>query len=314
MTLESFTVAPSHHAHAFMPSPAPSTALPDLLCHLDGALLPLNQAKVSVLDRGFIFGDGIYEVVPVYAGRLFGFASHMARLARSLQEVGIPNPHTPDAWHGIAQSLLAACPRAPSQTLYLQVTRGVAMREHTIPAGLTPTVFAMLTPMKPVPEEVRARGAACASAEDFRWKKAHIKSTSLLGAVLARQISAQVDATETVMFRDGQLSEASASNCWIARDGRVIGVTPDELVLRGVRYGVIEQLCREAGIPFTLRAITRDEVFAADELLLSSASKEVLAVTRLDGHPIGNGQPGPIYARLYALYQQAKARTDQETM
>lgn len=297
-----------------MTSTPSSPALPDQLCHLDGALLPLSQAKVSVLDRGFIFGDGIYEVVPVYAGRLFGFASHMARLDRSLQEVGIPNPHTPAGWHGIAQSLLAACPSAPSQALYLQVTRGVAMREHTIPAGLTPTVFAMLNPMKPVADELRARGAACVSAEDFRWKKAHIKSTSLLGAVLARQISAQVGALETVMFRDGLLSEASASNLWVVQHGRVSGVTPDELVLRGIRYGVIEQLCREAGIAFTLRAITREEVFAADELLLSSASKEVLAVTQLDGRPVGDGRPGPIYARLYALYQQAKARADKETM
>jgi D-alanine transaminase len=287
-----------------------SAALPDTLCHLDGVLLPLRDAKVSVLDRGFIFGDGIYEVVPVYGGRLFGFASHMARLARSLEEIGIPNPHSEAAWRGIAEQLLAACPPAPLQALYLQVTRGVAMREHTIPDGLTPTVFAMLTPLKPVPDAARAAGVACVTAEDFRWKKAHIKSTSLLGAVLARQISAQVGATETVMFRDGLLSEASASNVWIVQDGRLSGVTPDELVLRGIRYGVIEQLCREAGIAFSLRAIARDEVFAADEVLLSSASKEVLPVTQLDGRPVGNGRPGPIYTQLYALYQQAKARAE----
>jgi D-alanine transaminase len=287
-----------------------SAALPDTLCHLDGVLLPLRDAKVSVLDRGFIFGDGIYEVVPVYGGRLFGFASHMARLARSLAEIGIPNPHSEAAWRGIAEQLLAACPPAPLQALYLQVTRGVAMREHTIPDGLTPTVFAMLTPLKPVPDAARAAGVACVTAEDFRWKKAHIKSTSLLGAVLARQISAQVGATETVMFRDGLLSEASASNVWIVQDGRLSGVTPDELVLRGIRYGVIEQLCREAGIAFSLRAIARDEVFAADEVLLSSASKEVLPVTQLDGRPVGNGRPGPIYTQLYALYQQAKARAE----
>ncbi|CAN7347513.1 aminotransferase class IV [Pseudorhodoferax sp. LjRoot39] len=287
-----------------------SATLPDLLCHLDGALLPLRDAKVSVLDRGFIFGDDIYEVVPVYGGRLFGFAAHMARLACSLAEIGIPNPHDEATWRGIAEQLLAACPPAPLQALYLQVTRGVAMREHTIPDGLTPTVFAMLNPMKPVSDAARAAGVACVTAEDFRWKKAHIKSTSLLGAVLARQISAQVGATETVMFRDGLLSEASASNVWIVQDGRLSGVTPDELVLRGIRYGVIEQLCRQAGIAFSLRAITRDEVFAADEVLLSSASKEVLPVTQLDGHPVGNGRPGPIYTHLYALYQQAKARAE----
>jgi D-alanine transaminase len=284
--------------------------LPDTPCHLNGKLLPLSQAQVSVLDRGFIFGDGVYEVVPVYAGRLFGFAAHMTRLAHSLAEAGIPNPHNAEGWLQIAQQLLAACPAAATQGLYLQVTRGVAMREHTIPEGLQPTVFAMLNPMTPVPAQLREHGVRCITAQDFRWKKAHIKSTSLQGAVLARQLSAQVGATETVMFRDGLLSEASASNVWIVKDGRVAGVTADELVLRGIRYGVIEQLCRDAGIDFALRAITRAEVLAADEVLLSSASKEILAVTQLDAQPVGDGRPGPIYTRLYALYQQAKARAD----
>ncbi|KQP21659.1 aminotransferase class IV [Pseudorhodoferax sp. Leaf267] len=286
----------------------PFDPLPATLCHLDGALLPLREAKVSVLDRGFIFGDGVYEVVPVYAGRLFGFDAHMARLDRSLAEVRIPNPHTARGWRAIAEQLLNAAEPAAQHGLYLQVTRGVAMREHTMPSGLRPTVFAMLNPMKPVSEAVRAQGVACVSAEDFRWKKAHIKSTSLLGAVLSRQISADVGATETVMFRDGFLSEASASNVWVVKDGQLAGATPDELVLRGIRYGVIEQLCMDAGIGFTLRGITRDEVSAADELLLSSASKEVLPVATLDGQPIGNGRPGPIYERLYALYQQAKQK------
>ena len=150
------------------------------------------------------------------------------------------------------------------------------------------------------------------TAEDFRWKKAHIKSTSLLGAVLARQISADVGAAETIMFRDGLLSEASASNVWLVKDGAVVGVTPDELVLRGIRFGIIERLCAQAGIGFSLRDVARDEVLAADELLLSSASKEVLAVTRLDGNPVGSGRPGPVYERLYALYQQAKQPAAQE--
>lgn len=286
----------------------PPAALPATLCHLDGSLVPLRDAKVSVLDRGFIFGDGIYEVVPVYDGRFFGFDAHMARLDRSLAEVRIPNPHTPAQWRAIAEQLLHSAEPAAQHALYLQVTRGVAMREHTMPSGLRPTVFAMLNATKPVSPQARAQGAVCVTAEDFRWKKAHIKCTSLLGAVLSRQISADVGATETVMFRDGLLSEASASNVWVVKDGKLAGVTPDELVLRGIRYGVIEQLCRDAGIDFTLRAITREEVFAADELLLSSASKEVLPVTRLDDQAIGNGAPGPIYERLYTLYQQAKQK------
>ncbi len=284
-----------------------ASLLPDTPCYLDGAVVPQRDAKVSVLDRGFIFGDGIYEVVPVYAGCLFGFRSHMARLARSLDEIGIPNPHTEQQWLDIAQQLLRACAPEPQQALYLQVTRGVAPREHTIPQGLTPTVFAMLNPTKPVSAAQRAEGVACVTAEDFRWKKAHIKSTSLLGAVLARHISATVGAAETVMFRDGLLSEASASNVWVVKDDAVTGVTPDELVLRGIRYGVIERLCYDAGIAFTLGPVTREQVFTADELLLSSASKEVLPVTRLDGQQIGSGRPGPVYERLYALYQRAKA-------
>ena len=155
------------------------------------------------------------------------------------------------------------------------------------------------------PEE-RANGVACFTADDFRWKKAHIKSTSLVGAVLARQISADQGGNETIMFRDGFLSEAAASNVWVVKDGVVLGPPKDNLVLEGIRYGLLEELCRAAGIPFELRRVSREEVLAADEILLSSATKEVIACTRLDGQPVGNGRPGPIYGKLFAGYQQAK--------
>jgi len=289
--------------------PATATTLPQTLCYLDGDYTPLADAKVSVLDRGFIFGDGVYEVVPVYAGQPFGFEEHMARLDRSLGELRIANPLAPEQWRAVAQKLISAAASAPSHALYFQVTRGVAPREHAMPEGLTPTVFAMINPMAAVPDAARQNGVACVSAEDFRWKKAHIKATSLLGAVLARQISVDAGAAETLMFRDGLLSEASSSNVWVVKNGRVAGVTPDELVLRGIRYGVIGQLCREVGVPFELRAISQAEVAEADELLLSSASKEVLPVTALDGRPIGSGKPGPIYEQLYAGYQRAKQRS-----
>jgi D-alanine transaminase len=281
--------------------------LPDTVCYLNGAYTPLREARISVLDRGFIFGDGVYEVVPIYNGVPFFFAEHMTRLERSLDELRIANPRTPAQWREIAAHLMAH-DNAPSRALYIQVTRGVALREHSMPQGLEPTVFAMINPMPPVPASARERGVACVTAEDFRWKKAHIKATSLLGAVLARQISVDAGAAETVMFRDGALSEASSSNVWVVKNGRVAGVTPDELVLRGIRYGVIGRLCADAGIPFELRRVARDEVFDADELLLSSASKEVLAVSALDGQVIGSGRPGPIYEKLYAAYQQEKAR------
>lgn len=287
--------------------------LPALPCYLNGQFTTLPDAKISVMDRGFIFGDGVYEVVPVYAGRPFRFAEHMARLARSLAELRIPNPMSAAEWRALVDRLIAdyaastgARPETTDQLIYIQITRGVALRDHVMPPDMVPTVFAMSNRMKAPSDTDRTHGVACVTAEDFRWQKAHIKSTSLLGSVFARQISADVGATETVMFRDGFLSEAAASNVWVVKGGRLLGTPKDNLVLEGIRYGLIEDLCRRAGIPFELRRISRAEVLAADELLLSSATKEVLPITRLDGQPVGNGQPGPIYQQLFAGYQQAK--------
>jgi D-alanine transaminase len=265
------------------------------------------------MDRGFIFGDGVYEVVPVYAGRPFRFEHHMARLDRSLLELRIRNPKTHAEWSGIVDGLigmyakeLGKDPRETDQLVYIQLTRGVAMRDHVMVEGLAPTVFAMSNRITPPSAADRADGVACVTADDFRWKKAHVKSVSLLGSVMARQISADAGASETVMFRDGFLSEGSAANVWVVKNGTLLGVPKDNLVLEGIRYGLIEQLCREADIPFELRRISRQEVLEADELLLSNASKEVLPVTRLDGQPVGIGRPGPIYEKLYAGYQRAK--------
>ncbi len=287
--------------------------LPNLPCYLNGEFTNLREAKVSVMDRGFIFGDGIYEVVPVYAGRPFRFAQHMARLNRGLGELRIPNPMTLEQWRELADRLIAAYaqtlgknPAQTGQLVYFQVTRGVAMRDHVMLPGMTATVFAYSNRMSPPSEESRTVGVVCVSADDFRWKKAHIKSVSLAGAVLARQISADVGALETIMFRDGELSEAAASNVWVVRKGAVMGPPKSNLVLEGIRYGLVEELCRDAGIPFELRPVARAEVFGADELMLSSATKEILPVTRLDGQAIGTGRPGPIYEKLYAGYQRAK--------
>jgi D-alanine transaminase len=292
---------------------AATSQLPDLPCHLNGEFTTVREARVSVMDRGFIFGDGIYEVVPVYGGKPFRFAEHMARLDRSLAELRIPNPRTPAQWRELVGQLVegyagyAGVALAESnQLVYIQITRGVAMRDHVMIPGLEPTVFAMANRMALYSAEERARGVACVTADDFRWKKAHIKSTSLAGAVMSRQISADQGALETIMFRDGVLSEAAASNVWVVKDGKVSGAPRDNLVLEGIRYGLMEQLCREAGVPFELRRIPQEEVLAADELLLSSATKEVLPVTQLDGRPVANGQPGPIYQKLYAGYQRAK--------
>jgi D-alanine transaminase len=305
---------------------ADQTDLPSTPCYLNGQYTPLRDAKISVMDRGFIFGDGVYEVVPAYAGKLFRFSQHMARLQRSLAELRIPNPLTADEWRQVALELIAkhadwtsangtndsknSTHSASSQLIYIQISRGVAPRDHAMPPGLKPTVFVMCSAMKLPSDAQRSAGVACVTADDFRWEKAHIKSTSLLGAVFSRQISVDAGALETIMFRGDNLSEAASSNVWIINNGSVMGPPKDRLVLEGIRYGLIEEICRAAGIPFELRRINRDEVLAADEILLSSATKEVLPVTRLDGQPVGNpshaGRPGPIYARLYAAYQQAK--------
>lgn len=290
-----------------------TTLLPDTPCYLNGEITALKDARISVMDRGFIFGDGVYEVVPVYSGQAFRFDQHMARLDRSLAELRIANPLTHGQWREIVLKLVSGyalsqntSPEKIDQLVYIQITRGVALRDHVMPPDITPTVFVMTSTMKPPTPAQRTGGVACVTADDFRWSKAHIKTTSLLGAVFARQISADADAVETVMFRDGFLSEAAACNVWAVRGGKVLGPPKDNLVLEGIRYGLIESICRDAGIAFELRRITREEVVTADELLLSSATKEVLAITTLDGKAVGGGKPGPVYAQLHAAYQRAK--------
>ncbi len=286
------------------------TALPDTLCHLNGRMLPLRDAQVSVLDRGFIFGDGIYEVVPVYARRLFRFDEHMARMGRSLAKLRIANPHDRDGWLALARELVAAQP-AEDQLVYIQITRGVAPRDHVMPEGITPTVFAMTSAMKPPSAEMRHHGVACVTARDFRWERADIKSISLLGNVLARQISADHGAEETILFRDGWLTEAAACNVWVVHEGALLGPPKSEHVLEGIRYELFAELCADIGIAYNLRPIAEADVLTADEVLLSSATKEVLPVTRIDGDAVGHGalrgKPGPVYARLFEAYQRAKA-------
>lgn len=278
----------------------------DPLVYLNGAMTPLSEARIPVLDRGFIFGDGIYEVIPIYRGKMFRPEQHMARLARSLAAVGMTNPHSSADWLQLIGSVTAANHGA-DQMAYIQITRGVAQRKHAFPHDVPPTVFIMSNPLAPMPAAARANGVACVTMADQRWLYCQIKSTSLLGNVLAAQNAAEHDAVETIQFRDGFLTEASSSNVWVAKDGKLMAPPTDNLILEGIRYRLIEELCVAQGIPFSARRIGRDEVFGADEVLLSSATKEVLAVASLDGLPIGSGRPGPIYHKLYAAYQQAKA-------
>ncbi|HYD81155.1 MAG TPA: D-amino acid aminotransferase [Paucimonas sp.] len=283
----------------------------DPLVYLNGALAPLSEAKISVLDRGFIFGDGVYEVVPIYDRKLFRFEQHMARLFRSLKAIGIPNPHDKEEWRTLIDQVVAEHP-ADDQMAYLQVTRGVAKRGHSFPKDVKPTVFIMTNPLVPPSTEARRDGVPCVTMEDQRWLHCDIKSVSLLGNVLAAQYATERDAIETIQFRDGFLTEGSSSNVWIAKNGKLMAPPKDNLILEGIRYGLIEELCTAGqgaagAIPFEARRIERAEVLAADEVILSSATKEVLAVSSIDGRPVGDGRPGPVYHKLYAAYQAAKA-------
>ncbi len=288
-------------------------ALPDTLCYLDGEFLPLNQAKVSVMDRGFLFGDGAYESIPVYQGRLFRFDDHLARFERSLAKLEIEVDLDRETWLARLRRVIEAFP-AGDQLVYLQVTRGVALRSHIAPTGLTPTVFVTTSERSlPTPAQ-RLQGLACVTARDFRWQRGDIKSTSLLGNVLARKISADQSADETILLRDDEaggpwLTEGASSNVWVVHEGALLAPAPDGRVLAGVRIELLRELCEETGTAFNLRPVSEADVRSADEVLLSSASKEVIAVTRLDGEHVGHGalrgRPGPVYARLHEAYQRA---------
>jgi D-alanine transaminase len=276
--------------------------------YLNGEFLPLAEARVPVLDRGFIFGDGIYEVVPVYQGVPFRFEHHLARLKRSLHKVRIANPLDDGGWSGVVASLLDRHPWR-DQFVYMQVTRGVARRDHLFPTDVPPTVFAMSSEFKAVSREVVEQGIAAVTLPDERWLHCDIKSTSLLGNVLARQAAADAGATECLMFRDDHLTEGAASNVWVASGGTLLAPPRDRLILEGIRYGLLEELTSESGVPFRMRRIPREEVLRADELMVTSATKEIIAVTRLDGKPVGQGRPGPVFRKLFDAYQGAKAKS-----
>jgi len=274
---------------------------------LNGTFLPLEEAKVPVLDRGFIFGDGVYEVVPVYSKVPFRLEEHLARLERSLAAVGIGNPYTREQWRGYIAALVARQP-FEDQAVYFQVTRGVAKRDHAFPKHAQPTVFMMSNPLVPPPAAQVESGAAAITARDNRWLRCDIKSISLIGNVLLRQLSAEADAVETILFRDGKLTEASSSNVFVVKDGTIQSPPKNELILPGITYDVVVELARANGLPLEFRDIAETDVRAADEIWVTSSSKEVLAVVRLDGQAVGDGRPGPLFRQMYRLYQDFKRK------
>jgi D-alanine transaminase len=278
------------------------------ICYLNGTFLPLAEARVPVLDRGFILGDGVYEVIPAYGRRLFRCAEHLARLAHSLRSIRLGNPHDDASW---AKLLGAVVDRNPwdDQGVYLQVTRGVAPRSHEFPkTPAAPTVFIMANPLKTPPPETRERGVAVVTREDFRWHRCDIKSVSLLANCLLRQEAEDAGAVESVLVRDGHVTEASTCNVFLVKNGTIVTPPKDNLILPGITYDLALELARAAGLPAEVRRVPVAELAAADEVWLSSSTKEVLPVTRIDGRPVGSGKPGPMYARMYQLFQDYKAR------
>ena len=274
--------------------------------YLNGQFLPLEDAKVSVLDRGFIYGDGVYELVPVYGRKPYRLPQHLARLQRSLDGIRLANPHTDAEWEAIIAGLIGRMTFA-DQGVYLQVTRGAAKRDHAFPTGVAPTVFMMSNPLVLPSREQVERGVAVVTAVDERWLHCDLKTISLLGNVLARQLAVDAGATETVLFRNGYLTEASASNVLLVRGGVIVAPPKDNQILPGITYDVAFELAREGGLPIEVRPVPKDEALAADEMWLSSSTKEVLAVTALDGRPFAGGKPGPVFRKVHALFQASKA-------
>ena len=276
-----------------------------MIVYLNGAFLPIEEAKIPVLDRGFIYGDGVYELIPVYDRRPFRLPQHLSRLQRSLDGIRLANPYTSAEWSAIITDVIARQP-FDDQGVYFQVTRGVAKRDHTFPQGVAPTVFMMSNPLATPSAEQVDGGVAVVTAEDNRWRRCDLKTISLVGNVLMRQLAADSGAIETVMFRDGWLTEASASNVLIVTGGTIVAPPKDNLILPGITYDATEEFAREAGVPFAMRPVSKAEALEAEEMWLSSSTKEVLAVTTLDGKPFAGGAPGPRFRAMHALFQQKK--------
>jgi len=275
------------------------------MIYLNGDFMPIEEACIPVLDRGFIFGDGVYEVIPVYSRRPFRLAEHLRRLQHSLDGIRITNPHSDAEWGDLLARLIAGN-EDDDQYLYLHITRGVAKRDHAFPKGVTPTVFIMSNPLLTPPKELLATGVAAITASDNRWLRCDIKAISLLPNVLLRQMAVDVGAVETVLLRDGFMTEGAASNIFVMKDGTLLAPPKNHLMLPGITYDVVLELAAAHDIPCEVREISEYEVRTAQELLLTSSTKEIMPITRLDGKPVGDGSPGRMFAQLYQLYQNYK--------
>ncbi|HTQ35731.1 MAG TPA: D-amino acid aminotransferase [Steroidobacteraceae bacterium] len=275
-------------------------------CHLNGEQLPLSEARISPLDRSFLFGDGVYEVLRVYGGRLFRPQAHLDRLDRSAGAIRLVNPHTDAQWLALLEELVAAN-GGGDQYVYLQLSRGAEWgRNHAPLPDIPPTVFAYCSPWPQVAESTLRDGLVCITGEDTRWARCDIKSVALLANVLLRQLACDAGASETILLRDGKLTEGSASTVHVVRDGVLLTPLNSTRILPGTTRGVVEELADGLGIPRRDAHISEAELRTADEIWLAAATREVQPVTKLDGKPVGAGVPGPLWRRVYDAYQQLK--------
>jgi len=275
------------------------------LVYLNGEFVPPERATISAFDRGFIFGDGVYEVIPVYGRRLFRLAHHLARLERSLAEIRLRNPLDFAGWQRVVERLVREV-AAEDQSIYVQITRGVAPRDHAFPADARPTVFAYAQPASYPTAELMASGVAAVTAADIRWLRCDIKATALLANVMLRQQAVERGAAEAILIRDGLVTEGAASNVFVVRDG-VLHTPPNgPFILPGITRDLVLELAHAHGIPAREAPLPESALYEAEEIWLTSSMREVLPVTRLNDRPVGNGRPGPWHARMLALYQDYK--------
>ncbi len=276
------------------------------IVYLNGDFLPAEQAAISPLDRGFIFGDGVYEVIPVYNGHLFRIHEHLRRLDDSLAGVRIPSPYDHQRWRALFHELVQRN-QGGNQSLYVQITRGVARRDHGFPEPITPTVFAMSTALKPLAQTIREKGISAITAADIRWQYCHLKTIALLPNILLRQQALDQGADEAILIRDGEATEGAASNLFIVRDGGIITPPKSTHLLPGITRDLIVELGKRHGLPVQETRITAAELAHADEIWLTSSTKEIMPVTRLDDQAVGDGRPGPLWQQMIGHYQRYKA-------
>tara|TARA_B110000263_G_scaffold99419_1_gene86901 strand:+ start:502 stop:1356 length:855 start_codon:yes stop_codon:yes gene_type:complete len=275
------------------------------MIYLNGSFIPIEDARISVLDRGFIFGDGVYEVIPVYSHIPFRLAEHLRRLQKSLDGIQLKNPYTDVEWTKLLEQIVAGN-EGDDQSLYLHITRGVAPRNHAFPKGVLPTVFIMSSPSVAVPKELIVTGISAITANDNRWSRCDIKAISLLPNVLLRQMASDSNAIETLLLRDGFLSEGAASNIFTVKNKLLLVPPKSNLMLPGITYDVVLEIANKYQMPYEIREISENDLRSSDEILLTSSTKEIMSITLLDGKKVGSGKPGEVFSQLYQHYQNFK--------